>query len=207
MKILEKVDEIKEKKTIKVKEILKLLGKESFFQILFISTIFTSIPAPAWGIGFSTIPAGIITFLISIQLILDYKYVVLPDFINEKEIKTSILKGKSFKTIKKWFAYLKGMSSPRLKKVFKSKNFNKIAGLSLLPQGILMIIPIIFTNLLPSMIVTGLSLAYILKDGVLFFIFCLMSFIVFFTYIFFFKYLVSYLKYISNKVFNTNYSY
>ena len=204
---MKKVDEIKEKKTIKVKEILKLLGKESFFQILFISTIFTSIYAPSWGLGFSTIPAGIITILISFQLMLDYKYVVLPDFINEKEIKTSILKGKNFKKVKKWFDNLKSISSPRLKKIFKSNNFNKIAGLSLLPQGILMIIPIIFTNLLPSMIVTAISLCYILKDGVLFFVFCILSFIVFFTYIFFFKNIVLYYKYISNKLFKTNYSY
>jgi hypothetical protein len=70
-----------------------------------------------------------------------------------------------------------------------------------------MILPIIFTNLLPSMIVTGISLSYMLKDGVLFFIFCLLSFIVFFAYIFFFKYLIIYFKYLSNKFLRTNYSY
>lgn len=207
MKILEKVHEIKEKKTIKVKEILKLLGKESFFQILFITTLITSIPAPSWGFGLSTVPGGIITLIIAVQLILNYKYIVLPDFINEKEIDTSYFSGKYFNKFKIWVNFLKSKGKPRLKKIFKSNNFNKIAGLSLLPPGILMIIPIIFTNLLPSIIVTGLSLSYILKDGILFFIFCLLSFIVFIAYVFFFKYLIMYFKYLSNKFLRTNYSY
>lgn len=207
MKILEKVDEIKEKKSIKVKEILKLLGKESFFQVLFIVTLITSIPAPSWGFGFSTVPGGIITFIIGIQLILEYKYIKLPDFINEKEIDTKYFSGKYFEKFKEWVNYLKKQGKPRLKKIFNSPNFNKIAGISLIPPSILMIIPIIFTNLLPSIIVTGISLSYILKDGVLFFIFCLLSFIVFIAYIFFFKYLIIYFKYLSNKFLRTNYSY
>lgn len=207
MKLLEKIDEIKEKKTINVKELLKLLGKDSFFQIIFIVTLITSIPAPSWGFGFSTVPGGIITFIIAIQLILDYKYIKLPEFINKQEIDTSYFSGKYFKKFKKWVTYLKKQGNPRIKKIFTNKNFNKISGICLIPPAILMIIPIIFTNLLPSMVVSGISLSYMLKDGVLFIICSILSFIVFIAYIFFFKYLIIYFKYLSNKFFRTNYSY
>lgn len=207
MKIFEKLDEINEKKTIKVKKLLELLGKESFFQILFVVTLITSIPAPSWGFGTSTIPGGILTLIIAVQLILDYKYIRVPDFIGEKDLDTSYFSGKYFKKIKESAIYLKTLGKPRLKNIFNNPTFNKIAGISLILPAILMIVPIIFTNMLPSMIVTGISLAYILKDGLLFFIFCLLSFIVFVAYIFFFKYLIIYLKYLSNKFIKTNYSY
>lgn len=208
MKLIETLRKIKKNnKSIKIKDFIKIIGKESFFHILFLSTILTSIPAPAWGFGTSTVPGGIITLFISIQIILNYKYVVLPDFIGNIQIKTKYFKEKYLKKMDSLIIILKKYSTKRFSEIFIFNHSNKITGIVLFLQAILMLIPIIFTNLFPSVIVTAISYCYLIKDGLLLMFFWILGTIGFIMYIFFLKYIIRYLKFLSNKFFRTNYKY
>lgn len=208
MKLIETLREIKKNnKSIKIKDFIQTIGNEAFFHILFLSTILTSIPAPAWGFGTSTIPGGIITLILAIQIILDYQYVVLPDFIGNIEIKTKYFKEKYLKKMESLTNTLKNYSTKRFSEIFNFNHSNKITGVVLILQAILMLIPIIFTNLFPSLIVTSISYSYLVKDGLLLIIFWAFGVIGFFMYMFFFKYIIRYLKFLSNKFFKTNYNY
>lgn len=207
MEIIEVIKKIKKKEKIKINEIITLVGGDSFYQILFLVTFITSIPAPSWGFGTSTMPGGIISLIIGIQLILEYNYLVLPDFIGNKEIQTKYLKNTYLEKIKNLLNKLKKNTKKRFEKIFNYKHINKILGFVIILQSILMIIPIIFTNLFPSMFVTIISFCYLIKDGLLLCIFSILSVIVFFLYIFFFKYIIKYLKFLSNKFFKTSYKY
>jgi len=208
MKLIDILKEIKKNnKSIKVKDFIKYVGNESFFHILFLTTILTSIPAPAWGFGTSTIPGGIITLILAIQIILDYKHVVLPNVIGNIEIKTKYFKEKYIKKMESLTNTLKKYSTKRFSEIFNFNHSNKITGAVLVLQAILMLIPIIFTNLFPSVIVTAISYCYLIKDGLLLMFFWILGTIVFIMYIFFLKYIIRYLKFLSNKFFRTNYKY
>ena len=74
--------------------------------------------------------------------------------------------------------------------------FIKIIALFIIPPAILMIIPLIFTNLFPSMAVTLIAFSFLLKDGLMMIITCFLTLIMTLIYIVFFKYIVKIGKYL-----------
>ena len=143
------------KKKIKIKDILKNLNTDSFFYILFITTLLTSIPTPAIALGSSTVPIGLISIFLSVQIILGFKHFYLPEFLLNFKINKSIID-----TVDKYITKLKKKDD----KFFDLKIIDKISGLIIFLNGILMSIPIIFTNWHPSLSTTFISLAHITKS-------------------------------------------
>lgn len=167
------------KNTIKIRDILKNLQSDSFFYILFISTFITSIPSPALVFGSSTIMGGIISILLSIQIFLGLKHLYLPDFLLDFKIKKSV--------IDKGNKYINKFKTQKDNTFFNSKIFNKISALIIFLNGILMCIPLIFTNWHPSLSTSIISLAHIIKNKHLLILFYFLSIFMFigFTLLFY----------------------
>ena len=147
----------KNNENIKIKDVMKQLKYNSFYYLLLVVTFLTSIPTPALGLGTSTVPFGIICVFVSIQMILGFKHIYLPEFLLNIKIKKS--------TIEKITSYITRMR--KVNKVennfFNLKTINTISGLIILFNGILMSIPIVFTNWHPSISTSMISLSHIIK--------------------------------------------
>jgi hypothetical protein len=150
-------------KYLTIDNIIKSFEKDSFFIILFFSTFITSIPSPSYGFGTSTMIGGIISLLVAIQLLFNLKKLYLPEFILKKKIKLKKIKKKE-KIINKildTFELLLKKNNESLLTFF----FVKISTLLIIFNSILMILPLILTNWLPSTTITLLSISYLFKDG------------------------------------------
>ena len=161
---------------IKIGEIITKLQLNSFFYILLISTFITSIPTPAIGLGSSTIPTGLICVILSIQLMLGYKKLYLPEFLLNIKIKKSVI-NKLTTFISKTQKNRKGDNT-----FFNSQILNKLSGLIIFFNGVLMCIPLIFTNWHPSISTTFISLAHIIKNKNLLVLFYFLSLFMFIGY-------------------------
>ena len=184
--------EINKNKYITIKKILYLSNNFSFFLLLFIATFLTSIPSPAWGFGFSTLPAGIISFVIAIQILIGLDHVYLPAFFQNMKLTSSF-----FKTIEKYTYYFKKNNKTKFvnnnieTKIFDNYIFNRISAIFVLFCSILMMIPIMLTNWMPSVCVSFISISHLFKNFKLLILCYLVTALVIIGYIYLF-YLIYY---------------
>lgn len=183
-----------EKKNVyQIKDIINYFKEDSIFALLFIFTFPTSIPTPSYGLGSSTLLGGTVALILSIQLFLGYRKAILPNFILNKKFKTRSLKKKYHKRIN--FILL------RMEKFFKRGHFYafnavfmKLASILMFLNAILMSIPLIMTNWLPSTTVSFISFAFLFKDGFMFLMALIFAACVFSLYVFIFYYIFNYIK-------------
>ena len=64
-----------------------------------------------------------------------------------------------------------------------------------------MLIPVIFTNLIPSMIITFVSLTYLIQDGLYLLLACCISISLILFYFFAFKFLIGIIKKNKKKIY------
>ena len=160
-------------KYVKIDNILNSLNSNSFFYVFLLSTFITSLPTPAWGFGSSTVPAGLICLFLSIQLFFNYKHIYLPKYLLDIKIKKSIFD--------KINSYIKNKKTKEYEEF--SKIFNKTSAIIIFLNSILMCIPIIFTNWLPSLSTTLISLAHILKNKKMLYLYYVLSIIMLIVYL------------------------
>ena len=191
----------KKKKKFTIKEIIHHFKEDGLFAILFIITFPTSIPSPSYSLGSSTILGGLITIFLSFQILLGKRKPYLPDFIMDKKINVS--------TFRKLYHKRVNYALFKMEKYFKkshpeffNKLFTKFASILMILNGIWMIIPIIFTNWLPSTTITFISFSYLFRDGFMFIISMLFAIFIFLFYKFAFKYIFAYIKKYKDKIFN-----
>ena len=189
--LLDKLNEIiyGKKLTYTLEELTNIFEEDIIILLIFLVTFPTSIPYPPMAGGFGTVPGGFITFLLAINLLINKKHLYLPDFIKRKKINTYFLKKN------KWIANKMLAISKYIKKrytfVFQEIGTKFIAVL-FLANAILMMIPILFTNLFPSFSCTLLSFLYLFKDGLLFLIAYILSVIMLIFYKFIYNTLKTY---------------
>jgi hypothetical protein len=169
---------IKEEYTIQ--ELLEHFGESTIIIGILFVTIITSLPLPPWGGGFESIPSGILCIFFSFQGLINREYLYLPEFmsnytINVKTISESEYIDKSFDFIDRYIVE---------RNLYVFNGFTKVLFYSLvILNSLLMIIPIVFTNVLPSLCITIMSILWLLGDG-LYFIFSLgLSVFVFLFYL------------------------
>lgn len=179
---------IKENKKISVEKILQLIGDQSFFYLLFLVTFITSIPSPSWGLGTSTVPGGLIVIFLSIQIILGFKQIYLPNFLKKTKVPT--------KPLQFIYKYTKKLQYFDKKNVsfFKHTILKRISGLLIFCCGILMSMPIILTNWAPSFTTSLISIAHILKSKNLLIILYILTVVMILMYIYFFSFIISFVK-------------
>ena len=189
--LLDKLNEIiyGKKLTYTLEELTDIFEEDIIILLIFLVTFPTSIPYPPMAGGFGTVPGGFITYLLAINLLINKKHLYLPDFIKRKKINTYFLKKN------KWIANKMLAISKYIKKrytfVFQEIGTKFIAVL-FLANAILMMIPILFTNLFPSFSCTLLSFLYLFKDGLLFLIAYILSVIMLIFYKFIYNILKTY---------------
>lgn len=189
--LLDKLNEIiyGKKLTYTLEELTDIFEEDIIILLIFLVTFPTSIPYPPMAGGFGTVPGGFITFSLAINLLINKKHLYLPDFIKRKKINTYFLKKN------KWIANKMLAISKYIKKrytfVFQEIGTKFIAVL-FLANAILMMIPILFTNLFPSFSCTLLSFLYLFKDGLLFLIAYILSVIMLIFYKFIYNILKTY---------------
>ena len=122
---------------------------------------------PSYAGGFSTLPTGTLTLILSIQILLGYKKVELPTKLEKKNIDISLLKSENYKKINDALVWLEKYLKKRKTDIF-SDFFEKVLAFTIIPPSLLMMLPIIFTNWLPCVVVTLISFIFCLKMDYLF---------------------------------------
>ena len=169
--IREKILELRNKKQNKysIKQLIDYFGSDSHWAVIFIINLPMAIPAPPYAAGFSTVPTGTLTLALSIQILLGYKKIELPTTLEKKIINISLLKSENYKKVDNALVWLEKYLKKRKTDVFNVV-FDKILAVTIIPPSLLMMLPIIFTNWLPCVVVTLISFVYLFKDGLSIFI-------------------------------------
>ena len=172
-----------------VKEVIDYFDKDSIFALLFLITLPTSIPAPPHAFGVETVIGGGLTVLLCVQLILGFDKPILPNSITLKKINLGQLENnKYYKKMDKLLLKLEYYFKKRYTFVFQRLVIKIIAATMIIP-GVLLLIPVIFTNLFPSISITLISFSFLFKDGLMLIITSFFSLLVSLFYLFFFKYI------------------
>ena len=195
-----KINRLLKKDKYTIGDIIEYFKQDGIFAILFIITFPTSIPSPAYALGSSTLIGGFITLFLSLQILIGKQSVYLPEFILRKKINVS--------SFRKYYVHVEKILL-KMEILFKKRNntifnyiFLKLAAVLMILNAVLMIIPLIMTNWLPSTTITILSFSYLFKDGFMFLVSLLFSIGVIFFYCFAFNFIVTYIMKYKKQVYN-----
>ena len=190
---LEKLERLlkNSKSKYKIGELLDYFGKDSIVVFLFLVTFITSIPLPPWGGGFETLPGGIVSIFLAIQGLLGMKTVYMPNTVKEMEIDIKFVQESKY--VDKTFDLIDKYIEPNRNHYVFNIATEKLMYLLIIPNAILMMLPIIFTNGPPSQCITLMAITWLLFDGLLFTIFLGASAFVIIAYIFLFFWFAKFL--------------
>ncbi|MGH8072803.1 MAG: exopolysaccharide biosynthesis protein [Lysobacter sp.] len=149
-------------------EVLKLgdvfagLGKRSFGMLLFVSTLPAFIPIPGVGGAIS----GPLVILIGAQLLVGRRTPWLPEFVaRHGPHRHSISRFRDM--LSPWLARLERVVKPRAHGLLDHRLASAMTGLLLILLGLLLSLPIPFTNFLFGALLLLFSLALLERDGIL----------------------------------------
>ncbi len=120
------------------------------------------IPVPIGQGAFS----GMLTSLIGMQLLMQFEHPWLPKFIGQRPFKRQHIINFQ-KRFDRWLGYIEKLCKPRWEALFDNTWARAFSGLLLLLLGILLALPIPFTNYPFGVIVLAFSLGFIERDGLL----------------------------------------
>ena len=192
--LLNKANELTGKQEYSIKEIVDHFGEDSIFALIFLITFPTSIPMPPTGLGIETVFGGTATLILSLHIIFDKKKISLPDFIMKKKINLAkIRNSRHYERADHAMMKIESLFKKRYTFIFHNIFLKFIAVVMIFP-AILMIIPVVFTNLLPSIAITLISFAFLLKDGLMMIVLLGLTILMSLTYAFFFKLIIKWGK-------------
>ena len=159
---------------ISVQEIVNLISVGAFYFVLLVFAFPVALPLP-YPPGFPSI-CGIPIFLLSLQMLFNRKYIILPRFIMEYKIKVELIKLIMLKSNK----ILKVIS-----KVIRANRMDFLANMKLMPLygflfiifSICILIPLPLTNFLPAVGIFICCLGLLFSDGLLILIGLVIGFI------------------------------
>lgn len=130
------------------------------FLLLVLLPVF--IPVPFGQGAFS----GLLTSLIGMQLLMQFEHPWLPAFIGQKPFKRQHIINFQ-KRFDRWLGYIEKLCKPRWEYLFDHTWARAFSGLLLVVLGVLLALPIPFTNYPFGIIVLAFSLGFIERDGIL----------------------------------------
>lgn len=146
---------------LKLKDLLSGLGRRAFGMLLFIASLPAFIPIPIGGAI-----SGPLVVLIGAQLLIGLRKPWLPAFIGNRGPHRHALV-KFDKIIAPWLRRLEHLIKPRLPGVLDHRAATILTGLLMLLLGLLLSLPIPFTNFLFGGLLLMYALALLERDGAL----------------------------------------
>lgn len=150
--------------TVSIEDMITLIATKAFYFVILIFSFPVALPLP-YPPGFPSICA-IPIFLLSFQMVINKKIVILPRFVRDYRIKLGLIRLVISKS-DRIFRILSKMIQPgRLKKV-ASENITILYGVLFLALSICILIPFPGTNFIPAVGIFIASLGLLFKDGLL----------------------------------------
>ena len=147
---------------VRLGEVFAGLGKRSFGMLLFVSTLPAFIPIPGVGGAIS----GPLVILIGAQLLIGLRNPWLPPFIaRHGPHRHSVSRFRDL--LSPWLGRLERVVRPRASAMLDHRLASAVTGLLLILLGILLSLPIPFTNFLFGALLLLFSLALLERDGLL----------------------------------------
>lgn len=148
-------------KVLRLGDILAGLGRRSFGMLLLLATLPAFIPIPIGGAI-----SGPLVALIGVQLLVGMRRPWLPRFLAARGPHRHAL-ARFEQRISPWLARLERLVRPRLQPVVRHRAAAMLTGLLLLLLGLLLSLPIPFTNYLLGGLLLLFALALLERDGAL----------------------------------------
>lgn len=148
--------------TLKLSEILNGLGRSLFGMLLFLAVLPAFLPLPGIAGGLS----GPLVVLVGVQLLAGMRRPWLPRFIADRGPTRGTL-ARFEHRIGPWLLRLERLIRPRLSALLDHRVATMFTGLLLVLLGILLVLPIPFTNYLFGVLLMLYALALLERDGAL----------------------------------------
>ena len=145
---------------LRMGDVLKGLGDRSFGMLLFVSTIPAFIPIP--GVGGAV--SGPLVILIGLQLMITLRQPWLPGFLARRGPHRSAM-ARFRDLLSPWLARLEKLVRPRATWLLDNRLADFFTGVLLVLLGILLSLPIPFTNYLFGGLLLLFALALLERDG------------------------------------------
>lgn len=146
--------------TLKLGDVFAGLGKRSFGMLLFVCTLPAFIPIPGVGGAIS----GPLVILIGVQLLFGMRTPWLPGFIAKRgPHRRSMMNFRD--RLSPWLKRLERMVRPRLPAMLDHRLASAGSGLQMILLGLLLSLPIPFTNFLFGALLLLFALALLERDG------------------------------------------
>lgn len=140
--------------------LLQGFGRRGFGVLLLAVTLPTFIPLPI-GIGAVT---GPLMALIGLQMLLTMPQPWLPRFVRRRGLRRETY-GRFLARARPWLQRLERISTPRMSTLTESRVSNVLTGLLVLLNGLLLSLPIPFTNYPFGFLMLLFSMAVVERDG------------------------------------------
>jgi hypothetical protein len=147
--------------TLRLRDLLAGLGRRSFGMLLFVATLPAFIPIPIGGAI-----SGPLVVLIGLQLLAGRREPWLPRFAAERGPHRHAL-ARFDRLVSPWLARLERVVRPRLPELLHHPAAAALTGLLLVMLGLLLSLPIPFTNYLFGILLLLFALALLERDGAL----------------------------------------
>ncbi|WP_242110679.1 exopolysaccharide biosynthesis protein [Luteimonas aquatica] len=147
---------------IRFRDVFAGLGERAFGMLLFVATLPAFIPVP--GVGGAV--SGPLTILIGAQLLIGLHRPWLPRFIAERGPQRAAM-ARFERRLAPWLRRLEHLVKPRWTGLLDHRLANLLSGLLLILLGLLLSLPIPFTNYLFAVLLLLFALALLERDGAL----------------------------------------
>lgn len=147
---------------LQLRELVGDLGRSTFGVLLFIATLPALIPIP----GVAGALSGPLVVLVGLHLLILLRKPWLPDFVARRGPQRSTLI-RFDRNADRWLRWLEKLIRPRLTAITDHPAATVFTGLQLVLLGILLALPIPFTNYLFAGLLLIYALALLERDGVL----------------------------------------
>ena len=145
---------------LRLEDILAGLSRQVFGMLLFVSTLPAFIPIP--GVGGAI--GGPLTVLVGVHLLVGMRKLWLPRFIARRGPRRASLQAFD-RTLGPWLGRLEKLVKPRLTGVIEHRAASMFTGLLLVLLGILLALPIPFTNYAFGALLLVYAFALLERDG------------------------------------------
>lgn len=147
---------------LKLRVVLEGLGRSLFGMLLFLATLPAFLPIPGLAGGLS----GPLVILVGMQLLLGLRRPWLPRFVAERG-PTRATMARFEHRISPWLERLEHLIRPRLTALLDHRIATIFTGLLLVLLGVLLSLPVPFTNYLFGALLLAYALALLERDGML----------------------------------------